>query len=70
MEVNILSENVYRITLSIPVELQPQLDSVKKEKFYNETKAEMYRFLIKKGLETVNKEQKSEMCKRGDFYAN
>ena len=60
MEVSILGGNVYRLSLSIPVELLPQLDAVKKEKFYNETKAEMYRFLIKSGLEVVSKEQKNQ----------
>jgi len=54
-----LKDNMHRLMLSIPEELHNKLDALKKEKFYNDTKAEMYRFLIKNGLEFVAKSQRT-----------
>lgn len=59
VEVKNLKDNMHRLMLSIPEELHNKLDALKKEKFYNDTKAEMYRFLIKNGLEFVAKSQRT-----------
>ncbi|MEY8381936.1 hypothetical protein AALG83_02040 [Christensenellaceae bacterium 44-20] len=37
-------------------EWEPVLDQLKKEKFYNDTQAEMLRFLIGKGIEAIETE--------------
>ena len=37
-------------------EWEPVLDQLKKEKFYNNTQAEMLRFVIGKGIETLSTE--------------
>ena len=42
-----------RAMVSLPEELESEILSVKKTSFHNETKAEMYRQLIRLGLDTV-----------------
>lgn len=44
-----------RITLTLPEEAAAQLRAVKREMFYDKSHAEMYRWLIAKGLETASK---------------
>ena len=47
-----------RFSLSIPCEMQSKLEILKKEKFYNNTKAEMFRYLIKCSLDSSKTETK------------
>lgn len=39
-------------------EWEPQLDALKQERFYKDTQAEMFRYLIRLGLETIQQESK------------
>lgn len=49
-----------RITLTLPDEAAVQLKAVKREMFYDKSHAEMYRWLIAKGLETASKSLKAK----------
>ncbi len=45
-----------RMMISLNPEWEPKLNKLKKEKFYNSSKAEMFRYLIKIGLEALKDE--------------
>lgn len=45
-----------RTMVTLLPEWEPVLDQLKKEKFYNNTQAEMLRFIIGKGIETLSTE--------------
>ena len=44
-----------KIMVTLPTECLPALDKLKKDQFYNESKAEMMRYIIGQGLEAINK---------------
>ena len=44
-----------RIMITIPPDLEAEIQSVKKEKLYDKPYAEMYRQIIRTGLECVQK---------------
>ena len=44
-----------RISVSIPIEIEKDLDELKKTRFYKEPQSEMLRYLIKLGIQ-ANKE--------------
>lgn len=45
-----------RVMVTMRPEWEPELDRLKKDQFYNVTRAEMYRQLIQRGLESVRAE--------------
>ena len=47
-------------------EWEPELDQLKKERFYNKTQADMFRYIISRGLDTVKQEKtaKENSCDR------
>lgn len=51
-----MATDTKRLMVSISPELQPTLDKLKKERFNNATKSEMIRYLIVRGLQTVNRD--------------
>ncbi len=54
-----MSGDSKRISITIPIELQHKLDSLKKEGFYKESYSEMLRYLIEVGLQK-SKESKED----------
>lgn len=48
-----------RIMITIPPDLAEEIQSLKKEKFYDKSYAEMYRQIIRTGLECVQKSKTS-----------
>ena len=48
-----------RIMITIPPDLEAKIQSLKKEKFYDKPYAEMYRQIIRTGLECVQKSKTS-----------
>ena len=42
-----------RAMVTLQPEWAPMLDQLKKERFYNDTRAEMFRYIIGRGLETL-----------------
>ena len=42
-----------RAMISLRPEWEPELEKLKKEKFYNTTQAEMFRYLIRLGLNSL-----------------
>lgn len=55
-EVNFMTMRTKRTMVTLLPEWEPVLDQLKKEKFYNDTQAEMLRFLIGKGIEAIETE--------------
>lgn len=51
-----MATDTKRLMVSISPELQPILDKLKKERFDNASKSEMIRYLIERGLQTVNRD--------------
>ncbi len=47
-----------RFSISITPEIQKELDTLKKDKFYDKPQSEMVRFLILTGIKTALKEAK------------
>jgi hypothetical protein len=45
-----------RTMVSVPPEWESEITALKKEQFFNDTHAEMYRQLIRLGLDAINKE--------------
>ncbi|MFV0412598.1 MAG: hypothetical protein ACK5L3_04900 [Oscillospiraceae bacterium] len=53
-----------RAMISLPPEWEPEILKVKKDIFYNDSQAEMYRHLIRLGLdELIKEEAKNEQTK-------
>lgn len=52
-----------RAMVTLLPEWEPVLDKLKKEQFYNDTKAEMFRYIIERGLASI-KSEKVEKEKR------
>ena len=46
-----------RAMITLRPEWESELNLLKKEQFYNQTQAEMYRYLIQKGLDSLKTEQ-------------
>ena len=46
-----------RAMVTLRPEWEPELDRLKKERFYNDTQAEMFRYLISLGLNALKAEQ-------------
>lgn len=51
-----------RAMITLRPEWEPELDRLKKEQFYNDTQAEMFRYLIGLGLDTL-KNETSQPCR-------
>lgn len=47
--------------MTLRPEWEPMLDQLKKDRFYNDTQAEMFRYLIARGLESLKTENKVEI---------
>lgn len=45
------------VTVIVPEEWEKDLDSLKKDEFYDKTRADMLRYLIKLGLEASKKDK-------------
>lgn len=54
-----------RTMVTLRPEWELELDQLKKEQFYNETRAEMFRYIIACGLDTL-KTEKTAKEKMGD----
>lgn len=50
--------NRKRFTISIPPDMEISLDKLKQTQFYNKSEAEMFRFLIQRGLEEIGRSSK------------
>lgn len=48
-----MSSKHKRITFVVTPEMEPLLDEMKKEKFYNRTQSEMIRTLVENGLNAI-----------------
>lgn len=46
-----------RAMVTLRPEWAPKLEQLKKEQFYNETQAEMFRYIISRGLEALEAEK-------------
>lgn len=46
-----------RAMITLRPEWEPELDKLKRERFYNKTQAEMFRYLISLGLNVLKTEQ-------------
>ena len=55
-----MAPNTHRAMISLPPEWEPEILAVKKELFYNDTKSEMYRQLIRLGLDAIQKEESEQ----------
>lgn len=55
-----------RTMVTLLPEWEPELDQLKKERFYNKTQADMFRYIISRGLDTVKQEKtaKENSCDR------
>lgn len=47
-----------RLMLTIPEELKQEVDKVKQQEFYDKSYAELYRYIIRLGLDKACDEQK------------
>lgn len=45
-----------RVLVTIPKELEQEFDKLKRDKFYNESRAEMLRYILQKGIASIKKE--------------
>lgn len=45
-----------RAMVTLLPEWEPMLEKLKKERFYNDTQAEMFRYIIGRGLESLESE--------------
>lgn len=52
-----MASNLKRITFVVTPEMEPLLDRMKKEKFYNCSQSEMIRTLVEEGLKTSQKDR-------------
>ena len=52
-----MATTMKRFTISITPEIEAELDSAKKEKFYKQTQSEMIRCLLMRGLTTLKTEK-------------
>lgn len=46
-----------RALVTLCPEWEPKLEQLKKEQFYNDTQAEMFRYIISRGLEAMEAEK-------------
>lgn len=53
-----MASKLKRITFVVTPEMEPLLDSMKKEKFYNCSQSEMIRTLVERGLKTSQKKKR------------
>ena len=53
-----------RTMITLRPEWEQELDQLKKEKFYKETQAEMFRYIIARGLASLKAEQLDNENKR------
>lgn len=51
-----------RAMVTLQPEWAPMLDQLKKERFYNDTRAEMFRYIIGRGLATTKTEESAKRC--------
>lgn len=51
-----MGTNMKRFSISLTPDLEADLDALKKDKFYNNNRSDMIRFLITLGLETMKRE--------------
>ena len=56
-EVNTIATYVKKTMITLQPEWEPELERLKKDQFYNETQAEMFRYIISRGLEVLKKEK-------------
>lgn len=52
-----MASKLKRITFVVTPEMEPLLDNMKKEKFYNCSQSEMIRTLVEKGLKSSQKKK-------------
>lgn len=55
-----------RVMITLIPELESELSNLKKEKFHDSTQAEMYRYLINLGLESLNKGNQKNMREKNE----
>lgn len=61
-----MSKYPKRAMVTLLPEWEQELDKLKKEQFYNDTQAEMFRYIIGRGLASIKKEKaaKGKRCER------
>lgn len=59
-----MSTRMKRTMVTLLPEWEPELDKLKKERFYNESRAEMLRYIIGLGLASIESEKaaKTKQC--------
>lgn len=57
-----------RMTVTLLPEWEEELNILKKEDFYNTSKSELIRYLIKTGLNQIKKEKNLRRNKNGQHY--
>mgnify|MGYP006865399371 CR=1 FL=1 len=55
-----MSKYPKRTMVTLLPEWEPLLDQLKKEQFYNDTRAEMFRYIISRGLDSLEAEKKNK----------
>lgn len=60
-----MSEFPKRTMVTISPEWLPMLDRLKRETFYNDTQAEMFRYIINRGLNVIKTEMKGSQNECG-----
>lgn len=58
-----MSMKVKRTMITLLPEWEAPLDKLKKEKFYNDSQAEMLRYVIGLGLASIKKNEEAELIK-------
>lgn len=53
-----MSTSLKRFSISIPVDIEEELDTLKQKEFYNKTQSEMLRHLIKLGLKASKEKER------------
>jgi metal-responsive CopG/Arc/MetJ family transcriptional regulator len=58
-----MSESMNRVMISVPEDVRAQIEQLKMTKYYDRPYAEIYRQLIKLGLEKMDAENKPDNSK-------
>ena len=59
---------IKKTVITLQPEWEPELERLKKDQFYNETQAEMFRYIISRGLEVLKKEKATKEKKWKGVY--
>ena len=55
-----MATNMNRIMISVPADIEQEIEQLKKTRFYDKPYAEVYRTLLRMGLEKLAEEEEKE----------